>query len=70
MSQTSEDRYPTLASSEYFEVWEDAEDGDLIVSFNMNGVTIAVERSEFLELARVIREAAEHLQSADGAAGR
>ncbi len=68
MSESSEDRYPTLASSEFFEVWEDAEDGDLIVSFNLNGVTIAVERNEFLELARVIHEAAEQLHGADGAA--
>lgn len=69
MAQSPEDRYPTIASSECFEVWEDAENGDLTLSFNMNGVTIAVERTEFLELARVIQEAAEHLQSSNGASG-
>lgn len=52
-----QEQYPTIASSEDFEVWDDVEDGVYIVSFNANGVTIAVEHELFDEFAKVIAEA-------------
>ena len=57
------DEYPTVASSENFEVWEDSEDGVYIISFVLNGVTIAVERELLEEFANVIDEAAKYNRS-------
>ncbi len=53
----SQDQYPTLASSENFEIWDDVEDDVYIISFNANGVTIAVEHDSFDEFVQVLIEA-------------
>jgi hypothetical protein len=52
----SQDQYPTVASSENFEIWEDKTEDMIILAFNVNGVTIAVEKSDFDEFARVVAE--------------
>ncbi len=62
-SLPSQEQYPTVASSANFEVWEDPEEGAYIVAFNLNGVTVAVDRELFDELSRVIAEAAEYDRS-------
>ncbi|MBI4318700.1 MAG: hypothetical protein HY675_09435 [Chloroflexi bacterium] len=54
------DEYPTIAASENYEVWEDLDDGVYILSFNVNGVTIAVERDLLEEFADVVQQAARH----------
>lgn len=59
----TEEQYPTIAASEYFEVWEDPEDDAFVMSFNLNGVTIAVERELFPDFARVVAQAAEYARS-------
>ncbi len=53
----NEDQYPTIGSSENFEIWDDVEDGVYVLSFNLNGVTIAVEHELFAEFAQVVAEA-------------
>lgn len=52
-----EDQYPTIAASENFEIWDDVDDGVYIVSFNVNGVTIAIEHELFEEFSKIIAEA-------------
>ncbi len=53
----NEDQYPTIGSSENFEIWDDVEDDVYIISFNVNGVTVAIDHELFGELAKVIAEA-------------
>ncbi len=53
-----EEQYPTVASSENFEIWDDVEDGVYIVSFNPNGVTIAIDYEMFDQFAQVVTDAA------------
>lgn len=53
----TEDQYPTIASSENFEIWDDVEDGVYIISFNVNGVTIAIDHELFEEFTKVVAEA-------------
>lgn len=53
---TSEE-YPTVAATENFEIWDDVEDGVYIVSFNPNGVTVAIDYEMFDEFARAVADA-------------
>ncbi len=53
----NQDQYPTVASSENFEIGDDVEDGVYVLSFNINGVTIAVEHEYFDEFAQAVAEA-------------
>lgn len=62
-SYSSQDQYPTVASSANFEVWEDKEEGSYILAFNLNGVTVEVDRELFEEFSRVVADAAEHDRS-------
>jgi len=59
----TQDQYPTLAASENFEVWEDRDEGTVILAFNINGVTVAIERAEFDEFAQVVADAAKQLRA-------
>jgi hypothetical protein len=52
----TEDQYPTIASTENFEIWDDVDDGVYIISFNVNGVTIAIEHELFEEFAKIVAE--------------
>ena len=63
---TTQDQYPTLASSDNFEVWEDRDEGAIILAFNVNGVTVAIDEADFAEFARVVADAQKQL----GAGGR
>ncbi|MBI2865592.1 MAG: hypothetical protein HYX94_13665 [Chloroflexi bacterium] len=62
-SHPSEEQYPTIASSANFEVWEDRDEDAYIFAFNLNGVTIAVDRELLAELRQVVDEAAEYDRS-------
>lgn len=53
----AQEQYPTIAASEDFEIWDDVEDGVYIISFNPNGVTVAVDHELFEEFAKVVAEA-------------
>jgi len=57
---TPEEHYPTIASTENFEIWDDVEDDVYILSFNQNGVTVAIDHGMFDELAQVIASAASY----------
>lgn len=57
---TPEESYPTIASTENFEIWDDVEDGVYIVSFNQNGVTVAIDHEVFDEFAQVVANAASY----------
>jgi hypothetical protein len=61
--QHQSDEYPTIAGSEDFEIWEDREDDAYVIAFNLNGVTITVDREEFGDFAQVVARAAEHARS-------
>jgi len=58
-----EEEYPTLAGSENFEIWEDREDDAYVIAFNLNGVTVTVDREDFPSFADVVARAAEHARS-------
>ncbi|MBI2953598.1 MAG: hypothetical protein HYY30_04735 [Chloroflexi bacterium] len=59
----AQEQYPTIASSENFEIWDDVEDGVYIISFNLNGATIAIDHETFEEFASVIAEASKFHKS-------
>lgn len=62
-----QEQYPTIAASENFEIWDDVEDGVYIISFNVNGATIAIDHELFDEFARVVAEAERfHRSQSDG----
>ena len=59
----TQDQYPTLASSDNFEVWEDRDEGAIILAFNVNGVTVAIDEADFGEFARVVADAQKQLSA-------
>ena len=59
----TQDQYPTVASSDNFEVWEDQAEDMIILAFNVNGVTVQIERADFEEFARVVAEAQRKLSA-------
>ncbi|MBI3966383.1 MAG: hypothetical protein HY329_12190 [Chloroflexi bacterium] len=60
---SDDEQFPTLASSESFEIWDDPQGDSFVIAFNANGVTVAVNRADFPDLARVIAEAARNAGS-------
>ncbi len=57
----TDETLPALASSENFDVYQDEEGGAVVLVFNTNAVTVAIDREDFDEFARVIAEAAKNL---------
>ena len=62
---TGEEQLPTLASSEAFDVYQDEEGDAIVLVFNNNAVTIAIDREDFADFARVIAAAAERMENDD-----
>ncbi|MGQ9677429.1 MAG: hypothetical protein ACUVX1_17335 [Chloroflexota bacterium] len=59
----TQEQYPTLASTDNFEVWEDRDEGSVILAFNINGVTVAIDRVDFGEFAQVVSDAAKKIRA-------
>lgn len=59
----TQEQYPTVASSENFEVWEDRDEGSIILAFNLNGVTVAIDQADFAEFARIVGDAAKKIRA-------
>lgn len=58
----SDEQLPALASSDSFDVYQDEEGEAVVLVFNQNAVTVAIDRDDFAEFARVIAEAAAGLE--------
>ncbi len=54
----ADEQLPALASSDNFDVYQDEEGEAIVLVFNTNAVTIAIDREDFAEFARVVAEAA------------
>lgn len=57
---SSEEHYPTIAATENYEIWDDVDDGVYIISFNQNGVTVAVDHEVFDEFVQAVTNAASY----------
>ena len=60
---TSDEQLPALATSDSFDVYQDDEGDAVVLVFNQNAVTVAIDREDFAEFARVIAEAAANLEA-------
>lgn len=59
----TQEQYPTLAATDNFEVWQERDEGSVIVAFYVNGVTVAIDEADFDEFARVVGEAAKKMRA-------
>lgn len=57
----NDEQLPALATSENFDVYQDEEGEAVVLVFNLNSVTVAIDREDFAEFAQVVADAGKKL---------